>query len=204
MRFGGQSRGGELLRTRRGPGAKESSFFGTHLEGSTGKCFPPGGKHLPVVNSSTSRFLQRGIGVFLRVLEFSFRGGPPKVPLPASPPLPNWKCDSEQWVSMPMVAQGQAKLGSAQQEPGKPSSPHAHRVLLKVRSSTSRSTWHTTVTIVARRHVEARARRRASQQRPSSAPVPGRQRPSRAALHNLKNERTTAGAGSGSSPRLLN
>ena len=35
-------------------------FFGTHLEGSisTGKCFAAAAKQLPVVNSSTSRFLQ--------------------------------------------------------------------------------------------------------------------------------------------------
>ena len=56
-------------------GRRIVEVFGTHLEGSisTGKCFPTVGKQLPVVNSSTSRFLQREI-VFLRVLEFSLRG----------------------------------------------------------------------------------------------------------------------------------
>ena len=61
-------------------------FFGTHLQGSAcgGKCFPPGGKHLPPVNSSTSRFLQREI-VFFKGYS-TFLSGGPKVPLPASQP----------------------------------------------------------------------------------------------------------------------
>jgi hypothetical protein len=67
-------------------GRKIVEFFGTHLQGSisTGKCFPPGGKQLPVVNSSTSRFLQREI-IFFKGYS-NFLCGGPKVPLPASQP----------------------------------------------------------------------------------------------------------------------
>ncbi len=110
--------------------------------------------------------------------------------------MPNGKCellDVREWVSMPMVAQGQANPDS-EAPAGTRDPPHSRqpRVSLKLRSSIPRSTGHT---IVARRLVEAGARQRASQQLPSSAPVPGRERLSRAALQNLKNERATAGAG---------
>ena len=65
-------------------GRKIVEFSGTHLQGSIcgGKCFPPGGKQLPPVNSSTSRFLQREIIVFDGYSNFLCGG--PKVPLPAS------------------------------------------------------------------------------------------------------------------------
>jgi hypothetical protein len=67
-------------------GRKIVEFFGTHLQGSisTGKCFRTVRKHLPVVNSSTSRFLQREI-IFFKGYS-NFLCGGPKVPLPASQP----------------------------------------------------------------------------------------------------------------------
>jgi hypothetical protein len=77
--------------TRWKVGRKNSRVFGTHLQGSisTGKGLPPGGRPLPVVNSSTSRFLQREI-IFLQGYS-NFLCGGPKVPLPAgqsaSPPV---------------------------------------------------------------------------------------------------------------------
>jgi hypothetical protein len=67
-------------------GRKIVEFFGTHLQGSIcgGKCFPAAGKHLPPVNLSTSRFLQREI-IFFKGYS-NFLCGGPKVPLPASQP----------------------------------------------------------------------------------------------------------------------
>ena len=67
-------------------GRKIVEFFGTHLQGSvsTGKGVPTVAKPLPVVNSSTSRFLQRAI-VFFKGYS-TFLSGGPKVPFPASHP----------------------------------------------------------------------------------------------------------------------
>jgi hypothetical protein len=77
---------GDLRSRTAWAGRKIVEFFGTHLQGSisTGKGFPPGGRPLPVVNSSTSRFLQREI-IFFKGYS-NFLCGGPKVPLPASQP----------------------------------------------------------------------------------------------------------------------
>jgi hypothetical protein len=55
--------------------AQNSRVFGTHPEGSVcgGKCFATVAKHLPPVNSSTSRFLQREI-IFFKGYSTFFAG----------------------------------------------------------------------------------------------------------------------------------